>query len=126
MAKHRFGLKWGDILLMAALFLVALGLFFLPFLKEEAATVEIRMAETGQVRTIPLTLDATYEIAARDVELTVQVKDGAVSITHSTCRDQICRNTPPISRAGQSIVCAPAGVVVQIMGEEAVVDGVSG
>ncbi len=124
--KHRFGIQIGDMLLMGFLLLVALLLFVLPFLAGEGTRAEIVIAETGTVKSVSLDTDGTYEIAARGVRLTVQVADGAVWVSHSDCRDGICRNTPPISRPGQSIVCAPAGVVVRISGEGAVVDGVSG
>ncbi len=119
-------LKLGDILLMAAILLVALLLFFLPFLAEEGASAQIVIAETGEVRTVSLDTDASYQIDSRGVSLTVQVENGKISVAQSDCRDGICRNTPAISRPGQSIVCAPAGVVIRISGEEAAVDGVSG
>ncbi len=124
--KQRFGLKIGDIVLMLFLLVAAIILLILPFLSEKAASAEIVMAETGEVRTVSLHTDASYEIISRGVHLTVQVKDGTVFVSRSDCRDGICSSTPPISRAGQSIVCAPAGVVVRVLGEGAVVDGVSG
>ncbi len=124
--KHGLGLKTGDILLMAAVLLLAIFLFFLPFFAAQAHSAQIVIAETGQVRTVSLDTDGTYHITAQGIQLTVQVAGGTVSVSHSDCRDGICRGTPPISRAGQTIVCAPAGVVVRILGEEAFVDGVSG
>jgi hypothetical protein len=124
--EKRLGLKIGDILLMAMILLFAIVLFLLPFFAEDATTAEIVIAESGEVKTIPLDKNQTYAITARGVTLTVCVEDGKVFVSHSDCRDGICRNTPPISRAGQTIVCAPAGVVVRVTGKEAVVDGVSG
>lgn len=114
------------MLLVAAILLTAVFLFLLPFLHEAGSSVEILLAETGEVQTHSLDTPGVYEVASRGYTLTVQVADGRVSVSHSDCRDGICRNTPPISRAGQSIVCAPAGVVVRIVGKGAVVDGVSG
>lgn len=124
--EQRLGLKIGDILLMTMILLFAVVLFLLPFFAEDATTAEIVIAETGEVKTIPLDKNQTYDITTRGVTLTVCVENRTVFVSHSDCRDGICRNTPPISRAGQSIVCAPAGVVVRITGKEAVVDGVSG
>lgn len=124
--KHRFGIQIGDIVLMSFLLLVALFLFALPFFSGQGASAEIVVAETGAVKNVSLDTDGSYEITARGLRLTVQVAEGSVFVSHSDCRDGICRNTPPISRPGQSIVCAPAGVVVRISGEGAVVDGISG
>ena len=35
------------------------------------------------------------------------IKDETVSVTHSDCANQICVNTPAISKCGDAIVCAP-------------------
>ncbi len=123
--KARLGIRLGDILLMIMLLLLAVGLFVIPLLQARAATAEIVIMETGQVRTVSLADDATYEVSAREVHLTVCVRDGEIFVSESDCRDGVCRNTPPISRGGQSIVCAPAGIMVRITGEEVLVDGVS-
>ncbi len=124
--ERRFGIRLGDIILMAVILLTAVLLLALPLLSERAQTAEIVIAETGEITTVSLNEDASYEIASRGVTLTVRVSGGGISVSESDCRDSVCRNTPPISRAGQSIVCAPAGVVVRIRGEGGAVDGVSG
>ncbi len=124
--KGKFRVKLGDILLLVAIALLAGVLFLLPFLSEKAKTAEIVIAETGEVRVISLNQPAEYEISSRGVSLTVTVKDGAVFVSRSDCRDGICRNTPSISRAGQAIVCVPAGVVIRISGEGGIVDGIAG
>lgn len=49
--------------------------------------------------------------------LTVHIKDGKVWVTDSDCRDSTCEHTGRISKAGQSIVCLPNGVVISINGE---------
>ncbi len=118
-------LKFGDIILIALLLLSAVLLFLLPLMSAKAESAEIVIAETGEVRIISLQANAKYEVSSRGVTLTVCVADGEVSVTQSSCRDGFCVNTPPISRSGQSIVCAPAGVVVRISGEGATVDAVS-
>ncbi len=124
--KHRAVLTVGDIILMSSLLLSSVLLFLSPLLSERAASAQIVMAETGEVRVISLSKDAEYEVTSRGVNLTICVAEGEVFVAHSDCRDNICQNTPPISRGGQSIVCAPAGVVVRVVGEEVLVDGVSG
>ncbi len=119
-------LRIGDILLMIFLVLLGVLLLILPLFAPIGVTAQIVFAETGEVKTIMLDTDGSYEITSRGIHLTVQTEKGSVFVSRSDCRDSICRNTPKIFRAGQSIVCAPAGIVVRIQGEEAVVDGVSG
>lgn len=122
----RFGLKPGDLLLMAAILLCAVLLFCLPLLGASAAEAEIVILETGQTQRVMLQRDAIYPITSRGISMTVCVAGGEIFVAASDCRDGICRNTFPISRAGQTIVCAPAGVIVRVIGEEAVVDGIAG
>ncbi len=124
--KHRYGLKIGDIVLIALLLVTAACLFLRPFFTDKAVRAELLVVETGEIRVISLRTDATYEVTTAGGSLTVAVEDGRILVSRADCRDGICLRTPPISRAGQSIVCAPAGVVIRITGEEAMVDGVSG
>lgn len=42
------------------------------------------------------------------------VKDGAVSVTESSCGDKICVRTGKISRSGEAIICVPNRVAVTI------------
>ena len=45
---------------------------------------------------------------------TVIIKDGIVYISNATCKNQVCVNTGKISKKGESIVCLPNKVVVEI------------
>ena len=67
----------------------------------------------GHVRTYPL--DEDREIALG--HLTVRIEDGAVWVEHADCADRTCERTGKITRAGQSIVCLPNGIVVKIVGK---------
>ena len=48
--------------------------------------------------------------------LTVTAAGGAVSVTQSDCPGQDCVHSGAVSRAGQSIVCLPAHIVVELVG----------
>ncbi len=123
--NNHIKMKLGDIILMTVLLLVALLLLLMPLFQEKAALAEIVTADGGERIIIPLDRNKDYNMSYRGVSLTVRVENGEIFVLESDCRDGICLNTPPISRAGQTIVCAPAGVVVRILGEESVIDGVS-
>lgn len=119
------GLKIGDILLMATLAVLSLFLFLTP-LGDEGACFEIAVAGEDTVQTCPLDRDASYTVSSGGVTLTVTAKDGEVRVSDADCADRICVHSRAISRAGQSIVCAPAGVVVRIVGEGGDADAISG
>lgn len=47
----------------------------------------------------------------------VHIQNGKAWVTDADCDDKICERMGEISRAGQSIVCLPNGVVVSISGD---------
>lgn len=70
----------------------------------------------------------------QDTELTVQgyqggenhivIHDGKVSMTDADCPDKLCVNMGKISKTGETIVCLPHRVVVEITGAGDGVDSV--
>ena len=66
-----------------------------------------------------LTLSPSYSDLPFSPEWSVRVSD-------SDCPGQDCVHTGPISRAGQSIVCLPAQVVISLVGAASDVDAVLG
>jgi hypothetical protein len=66
----------------------------------------------------PLSKDQELEIPLTNGKNTLRIKDNAVSMKTADCPDQICVRHKPISRSGETIVCLPHKVVVEITGEE--------
>ncbi len=118
-------IKVGDVLLISFIFILSVFLLILPFFSNKSKSAEIVNAETGEKLIVSLEENSEYEITSQGMTLTVCVNNGEIFVLKSSCRDGICSNTPPISRSGQTIVCAPAGVVIRVLGKEAYVDGVS-
>ena len=70
----------------------------------------IPLARTGETRRTVEGGGYTLEICLTDTEVWVE---------HSDCPTQDCVHTGRISRSGQSIVCLPARVVIQLEGGSA-------
>ena len=64
---------------------------------------------TGQTKKKTVAIDGDYH-------LEIQVDSGGVCVVHSDCPGQDCVHTGRITRSGQSIVCLPEQVVVQLTG----------
>ena len=45
----------------------------------------------------------------------IDIKDGQVSMTEADCHNQVCVHHKPIEKNGQSIICLPHKVVVEIV-----------
>ena len=48
----------------------------------------------------------------------VQIKDSRVSMVEADCHNQVCVHHRPISKSGESIICLPHKVVVEIISED--------
>lgn len=45
---------------------------------------------------------------------TIEIKDGTVDMIDADCKNQICVDHKPISKNGESIICLPNKVIVEI------------
>lgn len=113
-------IRKADILLFAALMVTAGLLFALPVFRvrasasaENALTVVIR--QNGKpYGTYSLNKDREIHIKNGKQENVVSIENGSVLMKKSTCKNQVCVDEGKISRAGQSIICLPNRVVVEI------------
>ena len=62
----------------------------------------------------------------RDAETWTQTETAGVRVVSSDCPTQDCVHTGQISRAGQSIVCLPAHIVITLAGADADYDLITG
>lgn len=94
----------------------------------QAGTLTVVVSADGQeTERIPLsayTGDHIY--TGNGYTLTVHAADGSLSVTESNCPGQDCVHSGIISRAGQSIVCLPAHISIQLSGSSDSYDLVTG
>lgn len=122
--------KKNDLILIGVLLVVALAAYFcMSFFqgvntKNGVAVVTIDDAEYGR---FPLVVDTEERIELPDGSYNLLViQDGKADVTEASCPDGICVNHRAISKQGQSIVCLPNKVVVEIEnGEESDLDAVT-
>jgi len=97
------------LLLLAAVISACFMLF-----RDTGTACTIRYGETSE--TVSLSGNRVIPVHSNGYSLTVVIENGAVSVAQSNCPDGVCVNSGSISRAGQAIVCVPAGVTVRIDG----------
>lgn len=104
------------VALIIALLAVAAALwFYLPRSQSGQLTVVISVAGE-ETRRVPLSDFTETTVTGGGYTLRVSTRDGGVAVTDSDCPTQDCVHTGVITRAGQSIVCLPAQVVVHLEG----------
>jgi len=96
------------------------GLTIAGFRTEPPRAVPGRLAavyQDGRLKErIPLDRARLVRLPAGGGYLAVQVEDGSARVVESPCRHQICRCTPPITAAGERIICAPNHLLLEILG----------
>lgn len=112
-----FKLRKADLLLLAAALVFGAVLAAVLLLRFPGGTVQVRVA--GAVTAgYPLDVDASYTITGANGGTNLLViEDGAARIEEASCPDGVCVHTGRIRRNGQSIVCLPNQVVVEIVSD---------
>ncbi len=121
-------MKKNDLILIGALLFLALaalgGLSWYSVMgtKEAEAVVKVDGKVQGRY---PLDKDATVEIRLEDGRYNrLEIQGGKADMTEASCPDKLCVEHRPVSKRGESLVCLPNKVVVEIEnGQEAEVDG---
>lgn len=114
-----------DALVAGLVLVAALALLLLPpLLRCEGATLVVTTPEGSEVYS--LFEDRRIELVSGGITLTVVIEGGEAYVLHSDCPDGVCRASGRISRSGETILCAPAGVTLLVRGGGDGVDFVAG
>ena len=113
-------LKWNRFdtlvaLSVALLAIVSALLFYLP--RSQTGVLTVVVTVSGQeIQRTPLSEFTAADVEHNGYTLHIAAANGGVAVTSSDCPTQDCVHTGVITRAGQSIVCLPAQVVVHLEG----------
>ena len=117
--------SFGDLLAALAVLLVAVLLLWHPWRTRDAGKTVV-IVTPDQTFEYALSEDTAFQIESRGITLFVTIMNGEVDVYKSDCSDGVCVNSAPISRTGETIVCAPAGVSITVKGGDGDVDHVAG
>ncbi|MBQ9014536.1 MAG: NusG domain II-containing protein [Firmicutes bacterium] len=114
-----------DIILAVGLIVIGFAMsFFLAFGKDDGAQVTVRTG--GELYGVySLDEDQTVTIKQGSRENEFEIRDGTVRMLHANCHNHDCIQQGSISRTGETIVCLPNKVVLEITGGEEAFDVVA-
>ncbi|SDC55083.1 hypothetical protein SAMN05421734_11123 [Pelagirhabdus alkalitolerans] len=117
-------LKPGDLFIIVLLLMISflpLGYFYLQQ-SGDGDLVAVISLENEEVQEINLSEheeDTVFDVDTPDGETnTIEVSDGSIRIKSATCSDQVCVRTGFIDQVGQTIVCLPHQLVIEIQSQE--------
>ncbi len=108
-------LRAGDIVAMALVLCLAALLLVFWLTADRGTLAEIEV-DGEVVATLSLAENTTKTVVSRGVTLEIAVEDGRIFVSSADCSDRVCQHTAAIAKRGESIVCAPAAVVIRIVG----------
>lgn len=105
-----------DCILILGILLIAGVLFGVQHIVREGDPAIVQIYQDGmligeydllEMQTIPV-------FYGEDGYNLIQIADGQVYVTDADCPDQLCRKQRSVSRNGESIICLPHKLVIQI------------
>ncbi|WP_029230718.1 NusG domain II-containing protein [Butyrivibrio sp. VCB2006] len=117
MNKSLFGKN--DVKLVVGLSVVALVICAVLMLFKQDGKQVVVSVDGVVVSTYSLNDNGTYEIEGYNKGLnTLVIENGVAYMSDASCPDHLCMHMGKISKVGQSIICLPNRVVVEIRGSK--------
>ena len=111
--------KRADLILIAALLLLALAMGAWLLLTRETGARAVVYVDGRATASYPLDQDVTIRLDNPNGSYNVLViKDGQADVTEAGCPDKICVMMHPIRYNGESIICLPNRTEIRIEGGE--------
>lgn len=112
-----------DIILIGIILVLALaGSLFFTANKQEGSTVVIKI-DSVQTGSYLLSENTTVDIRTGENDEflnTLVIENGKAYISQANCPDKICQEYRPISYTGETIVCLPHKIVIEITDTQSV------
>ena len=127
MRQMRVKMSFWDIVVIVAICIAALLIALIPlFAQNEGSFVKVTAGLSAESVLLPLEEDGLHTFESNGHALTIEIKEGSVSVIDATCPDRVCISSGRISRGGEIIVCVPSMITIEILSENEEADYVVG
>ena len=108
------------IVILLILFLSLFMAFFAKKLKSNEDGSYLRIELNGkEYGKYPLNKDKTFKIKIDEDEYNVvEIKNKEVRMKEANCRDLLCTHMPSIKKVGETIVCLPHRLILEIISSD--------
>lgn len=108
------------IVILLILFLSLFMAFFAKKLKSNEDGSYLRIELNGkEYGRYPLNKDKTFKIKIGEDEYNVvEIKNKEVRMKEANCRDLLCTHMPSIKKVGETIVCLPHRLILEIISSD--------
>lgn len=103
-----------DVILILSVVLITAVAAFLYFQMQKDGDSACVIKNGEQIAVYSLKENITVPITDENNTNVLVIENGKTYISQATCPDKICVNHRPVSKTGETIVCLPAKLVVEI------------
>lgn len=116
-----------DIIILAFILMAALAAYVIPALLQSDEAGEVSVYQDGVLLyQYPLEAEQIITVSTSEGYNLLLIGESEVRVTDADCPDQLCIRQRAISRKGESIICLPHKLVIQIdSGKESELDAVT-
>ena len=108
-------LKKGDFIVFGMVILISVVCFFVfTFSGTSGKKIKVTVNNTP-FASYPLEHDGKYQIKTEFGTNTLVIENGSAHFSDSDCRDKTCEKMGKIGKEGQSIICLPHKIVVEVV-----------
>ncbi len=127
-------MKKMDIIIIAFLLVISFvpAAVFGVLYNRNSDSIYAEITISGELyKTVPLAShkgEDSFVISNKYGENTIEVKEHAIGITHADCTDELCVQTGFIAKPGETIICLPHQLMIEIKGttdNSSIIDGVA-
>ncbi len=85
-------------------------------MKKSSDAANVNIYRAGEkLASLPLSEDTTFLI--EDAGMVIEISEGKAFISESSCRCKTCQSFGKLSKSGQTAICLPAQVRIELDGE---------
>ncbi len=108
-------IKKNDLIMIGVLLIGFITILAALLATQNKGAQVVVSVDTVEVARFSLNEDTVYEINGYEGgKNTLIIKDGEAYVVDSSCPDHLCEHMGKISKVGQSVICLPNRVVVEI------------
>lgn len=118
-------LKKADVALIVFLLLAGLGSWLAVGFSQGTGSTVVLTVDGQPYASYSLAENQSISIDQAEAHNLIAIENGAVRMEESNCTGQQCVYQGSITHSGESIICLPHRIVIEITGEDASYDAVA-
>lgn len=107
-----------DIKLLIIILIIISILFIIYFLNSKKANIAYVYYENDLILTINLSINQIYEVNGENGPVKIEVLNNQIRVIEENSPRHLCSKQGFISNAGQSIICLPNKIIIELPNNE--------